>query len=174
MNSSCLVQTWPQRMNCISCLYLIYPRYNPYISMTYDTLHMVFERDGCLLQTFGCLEWESQLYRGIMHARCYPFNMWGHSFHNMKPQEDSHNLSQGYTRDILIIKYSYQGYAWHMLFLHWQDVVLTVFPHLWRLSEDHRRHPAASMPPRHPLTESYPPPSPPLCRCRRSHLWESG
>ena len=24
---------------------------------------------------FGCVEWESQLFRGVMHARCYPFNL---------------------------------------------------------------------------------------------------
>ena len=27
------------------------------------------------LTTFGCVEWESQLFRGTMRARCYPFNM---------------------------------------------------------------------------------------------------
>ena len=25
--------------------------------------------------TFGCVEWESQLFRGTMRARCYPFNL---------------------------------------------------------------------------------------------------
>ncbi len=25
--------------------------------------------------TFGCVEWESQLFRGVMRARCYPFNL---------------------------------------------------------------------------------------------------
>ena len=38
-------------------------------------------RDGCALHTFGCLEWESEMYRGIMLARCFPFNMLGHHFH---------------------------------------------------------------------------------------------
>ena len=33
---------------------------------------------------FGCLEWESGLYREVMRARCYPFNMCGHSFHVLK------------------------------------------------------------------------------------------
>ena len=27
------------------------------------------------LTTFGFVEWESQLFRGTMHAICYPFNM---------------------------------------------------------------------------------------------------
>jgi hypothetical protein len=25
--------------------------------------------------TLGCVEWESQLFRGVMRARCYPFNL---------------------------------------------------------------------------------------------------
>ena len=44
--------------------------------------HVVCDRKGCSLQTFGCLEWESQLYRGIMYARCYPFKIRGHCFRN--------------------------------------------------------------------------------------------
>ena len=48
--------------------------------------HVVCDRNGCSLQMFGCLEWESELYRGIMCARCDPFNMRGHRFHNMNPQ----------------------------------------------------------------------------------------
>ena len=48
--------------------------------------HVVFDRNDCSLQTFGCLEWESELYRGIMSTRCYPFKMRGPRFHNMNPQ----------------------------------------------------------------------------------------
>ena len=48
--------------------------------------HMVPDRNGCALHTFGCLEWESELYRGIMRARCYPFKMPKRRFHNMIPQ----------------------------------------------------------------------------------------
>ena len=103
-------------ISVVWCLYLVYPRYNPYISMTYEISRMVCDRNGCLLQTFGCLAWESELYSGIMLARCShhddpsPFNMLGpgHRFHNMNPRVHSQSLSQGYTRDIL--KKLYQGY----------------------------------------------------------------
>ena len=48
--------------------------------------HVVTDRNCCSLHTFGCLELESELYRGIMCARCYPLNMRGHCFHKMNPQ----------------------------------------------------------------------------------------
>jgi hypothetical protein len=48
--------------------------------------HLVRDRKGCSLRTFGCVEWESELYRGIMRSRCYPFNLQGHRFHNMNIQ----------------------------------------------------------------------------------------
>jgi hypothetical protein len=41
--------------------------------------------DGALT-TFGCMEWESDLFRGVMRARCYPFKMAKHSFHKFNPQ----------------------------------------------------------------------------------------
>ena len=37
--------------------------------------HVVRDRNGCALHTFGCIEWESELCRGVMRARCYPSNM---------------------------------------------------------------------------------------------------
>jgi hypothetical protein len=48
--------------------------------------HVVRNRAGCALTTFGCVEWESELYRGVMRARCYPWNMPKHRFHKMNPQ----------------------------------------------------------------------------------------
>ena len=48
--------------------------------------HVVRDRNGCALTTFGCVEWESELYRGVMLARCYPWNMPKHRFHKMNPQ----------------------------------------------------------------------------------------
>jgi len=48
--------------------------------------HVVRDRNGCALTTFGCVEWESELYRGVMRARCYPWNMPKHRFHKMNPQ----------------------------------------------------------------------------------------
>ena len=41
--------------------------------------------DGAL-STFGCMEWESDLCRGVMRARCYPFDMPKHRFHGMNPK----------------------------------------------------------------------------------------
>ena len=45
-------------------------------------------QDGCALTTvtFRRVEWESELYRGVMRARCYPWNMPKHRFHKMNPQ----------------------------------------------------------------------------------------
>ena len=41
--------------------------------------------DGALT-TFGCVEWESQLFRGVMRARCHPFNLPKKRFHSFNPQ----------------------------------------------------------------------------------------
>ena len=41
--------------------------------------------DGALT-TFGCVEWESELCRGVMRARCYPFDMPKHCFHGFNPK----------------------------------------------------------------------------------------
>ncbi len=38
------------------------------------------------LTTFGCVEWESDLFLGIMRARCYPFNMPKRRFHSFNPK----------------------------------------------------------------------------------------
>jgi hypothetical protein len=38
------------------------------------------------LTTFGCVEWQSQLFRGVMRARCYPFNMPKQRFHGFNPK----------------------------------------------------------------------------------------
>ena len=41
----------------------------------------VADSKGNNLHTFNSLEFESDLYRGIMRARCYPFDMDDHRFH---------------------------------------------------------------------------------------------
>jgi hypothetical protein len=41
--------------------------------------------DGALT-TFGCVEWESDLFRGTMRARCYPFDMKNRRFHSFNPK----------------------------------------------------------------------------------------
>jgi hypothetical protein len=72
--------------------------------------HVVCNKSGCSLQSFGCLEWESDLYRGIMRARCYPFHMRGHRFHNKNPQVHNRRLSPGYDTHMTFSKKIYQSY----------------------------------------------------------------
>ncbi len=42
--------------------------------------------DGALT-SFGCVEWESELFRGTMRARCYPFDMPKRRFHSFNPKD---------------------------------------------------------------------------------------
>ena len=42
---------------------------------------LVSNRKGDNLHTFQCVEFESDLYRGVMRARCFPFNMDKHRFY---------------------------------------------------------------------------------------------
>jgi hypothetical protein len=42
---------------------------------------LVSDRRGNNLHTFHTVQFESDLYRGVMRARCYPFNMAEHRFH---------------------------------------------------------------------------------------------
>ena len=41
---------------------------------------LVSDRKGNNIHTFQTVEFESDLYRGVMRARCYPFNMENHRF----------------------------------------------------------------------------------------------
>ena len=41
--------------------------------------------DGTLT-TFGCVEWESEQFRGVMRARCYPFKMPKRHLHGVNTQ----------------------------------------------------------------------------------------
>ena len=38
------------------------------------------------LRTFGCIQWESELFNGRPKARCYPFDLPGHRFRGKNPQ----------------------------------------------------------------------------------------
>ncbi len=44
------------------------------------------------LTTFGCVEWQSQLFRGSMRARCYPFDMPKKRFHGFNPKVCEYTL----------------------------------------------------------------------------------
>jgi hypothetical protein len=39
-----------------------------------------------ILTSFGCVEWESDLFRRVMRARCSPFDMPKRSFHSGNPK----------------------------------------------------------------------------------------
>ncbi len=42
------------------------------------------------LRTFGCIQWENELFGGRPKARCYPFNIQDHRFrHKKNPQVDA-------------------------------------------------------------------------------------
>jgi hypothetical protein len=63
-------------------------RARPGTGWTHDELNRILQAhvvDGSLT-TFGCVEWESELFKGVMCARCYPFNMPKHRFHSFSPQ----------------------------------------------------------------------------------------
>ncbi len=57
--------------------------------------------DG-VLATFGCVEWESeQLCRGVMRARCYPFDMPKRRFHGFNTKVSVHTqFIQAHTKQI--------------------------------------------------------------------------
>ncbi len=40
----------------------------------------------CCLHTFGCIQWEGELFNGRPKARCYPFDMVCHCFRNKNPK----------------------------------------------------------------------------------------
>jgi hypothetical protein len=44
------------------------------------------------LTTLGCVEWQSQLFRGSMRASCYPFDMLKKRFHGFKPKVCEYTL----------------------------------------------------------------------------------
>jgi hypothetical protein len=69
---------------------------------------LVSNRRGDNLHTSQCVGFESDLYRGVMRARCYPFNMEKHSFHgkNVKVCPYSIHMKSIY-HSILYIWYVY-------------------------------------------------------------------
>ena len=68
------------------------PRLDPSKPWSTATLNLILQRclvpdsRGNNIHTFQSVEFESDLYRGVMRARCYPFNMTQHRFRgrNMK------------------------------------------------------------------------------------------
>ena len=59
---------------------------------------LVSNRRGDNLHTFQCVEFESDLYRGVMRARCFPFNMENHRFYgkNVKVRRHSNCIQSIY------------------------------------------------------------------------------
>ena len=73
------------------------------------------------LTSFGCVEWESELFRGTMRARCYPFDMPKRRFHSLNPKvchpslnvtyQHIYSSSFGYT----VIYHDILGICWYIL-----------------------------------------------------------
>ncbi len=59
------------------------------------------------LTTFGCVEWESNMCRGVMCARCYPFDLSKQHFHRINPKvmyiHCTYIVHTWYTQSIYII-----------------------------------------------------------------------
>ena len=73
--------------------------------------------DGAL-STFGCVEWESELCRGVMRARCYQFNVPKHCFHGMNPKVMYINYTNMYIRAIYIKIYLHTRYIHNIYNVH--------------------------------------------------------
>ena len=74
-------------------------RASPGTEWTPDELNHIMQAlvvDGSLT-TFGCVEWESEMFRGGMRSRCYPFKMPKHRFHGFNPQVYIHYNWSTYT-----------------------------------------------------------------------------
>jgi hypothetical protein len=65
----------------------------------------VADKRGNNLHTFNYLEFESDLYRGVMRARCYPFDMEEYRFHGKNIKVDwEYSL---YISDIFMVYFRY-------------------------------------------------------------------
>ena len=70
------------------------------------------------LTTFGCVEWESELFRGTMRARCYPFDMPKRRFHSFNPKVCHSVIYTSYLY-IPCIYHIHQGTLQYILCLSW-------------------------------------------------------
>ena len=58
-------------------------------------IHNVVGGSHSHLRTFGCIQWECELFQGRPKARCYPFDIPGHCFRNKTPKvHATNNLAQ--------------------------------------------------------------------------------
>ncbi len=75
--------------------------------------------DGALT-TFGCVKWESELCRGVMRARCYPFDMPKHRFHHdgMNPKVLYINCTNKYIHVRYIYKHVHNMYIHGIYIVH--------------------------------------------------------
>jgi hypothetical protein len=76
----------------------------------------VADSKGNNLHTFNSLEFESDLYRGIMRARCYPFDMDDHRFHgkNIKVVQLKFMYTYIYIHIYLFILIKYMVYIYNI------------------------------------------------------------
>ena len=75
---------------------------------------LVSNRRGDNLHTFQCVEFESDLYRGVMRARCFLFDMENHRFYgkNVKVRRHSNCIQSIYHN----IPYIWMVFTWYISF----------------------------------------------------------
>ncbi len=105
----------------VTCTHMFIPITYMYVYVHTSFMHVctcIF--DGALT-TFGCVEWESELSRGVLRARCYPFDMPKHRFHGMNPKVLYIHCTNMYKHVIFIYIQA------HNMFLHGIYMVYTMF-----------------------------------------------
>ena len=118
-------------------------RERPGTGWTPDELNHILQEhvvDGALT-TFGCVEWESELCRGVMRARCYPFKMPKRRFHGFNPQVYIHFKTSTcqYILDLLqyvLVHTSTYEYILVFNFCAVQDTILVVPPYPYCIEDD--------------------------------------
>jgi hypothetical protein len=78
------------------------------------------------LTTFGCVEWQSQLFRRAMRARCYSFDVPKKRFHGFNPKVCK------YTLDVCVHASIYPD----VLYLYAQATIVIVPPYPYCIEED--------------------------------------
>ncbi len=88
---------------------------------------LVSNRRGNNLHTFQCVEFESDLYQGVMRERCFPFKMEKHRFYGKNVKVNRHSIHmQSIYHNIPFIWIKYTWYIPFLLLAYTMYIVLII------------------------------------------------